>query len=122
MSVVIEIIIFCFTVSLALINTSTWMRGFFYATMASVALLNIASAVYQNCLYGLAAAFPMQYSGAIILGTNTSGTLVSLINIIAIALSPNPKAAAVFYFSTALLILVFCFDSYFCLPLTVSCL
>ena len=37
-----------------------------------------------------------------------------------IAMSPNARTAAIYYFITALFILLACFDTYFALPLNVS--
>ena len=51
---------------------------------------------------------------------NLSGTIVSIISIISLALSPNPRTAAIYYFITALFILLACFDTYFALPLNVK--
>ena len=48
-----------------------------------------------------------------------SGTIVSIINIVCIAISPNPRTAAIYYFITALFMLLACFDTYFALPLNV---
>ena len=45
---------------------------------------------------------------------------MSIISIISLALSPNPRTAAIYYFITALFILLACFDTYFALPLNVS--
>ena len=45
---------------------------------------------------------------------------MSLINIVCIAISPNPRTAAIYYFITALFMLLACFDTYFALPLNVS--
>ena len=50
---------------------------------------------------------------------NLSGTIVSIISIISLAMSPNPRTAAIYYFITALFILLACFDTYFALPLNV---
>jgi len=52
-----------------------------------------------------------------VLGSNLSGTIVALINIMSIAMAPNPRTAAIYYFITALFILLACFDTYFALPL-----
>ena len=49
-----------------------------------------------------------------------SGTIVAIINIVCIAISPNPRTAAIYYFITALFMLLACFDTYFALPLNVS--
>jgi equilibrative nucleoside transporter 1/2/3 len=50
---------------------------------------------------------------------NLSGTIVAIINIITVWISPNPRTAAIYYFITALFILLACFDTYFALPLNV---
>ncbi|KFM81421.1 Equilibrative nucleoside transporter 3, partial [Stegodyphus mimosarum] len=116
-SVLVEIIIFIITVILAMLDSSTWPGAFFYMTMASVVVINMANGIYQNSLYGLAAKLPMKYSMAIILGANTSGTFTSLISILSIAASPNQRTAAIYYFITALFVLLACVDTYFALPL-----
>ena len=51
---------------------------------------------------------------------NLSGTIVAIINIITVWVAPNPRTAAIYYFITALFILLACFDTYFALPLNVS--
>ena len=51
---------------------------------------------------------------------NLAGTIVSLINIMSITMSPNARTAAIYYFITALFILLASFDTYFALPLNVS--
>lgn len=88
--------------------------------MISVVVLNCANGVYQNCVYGTAAKLPMKYTNAVVLGSNISGTLTSVVNIAAIALAPSPRTAAIYYFLAALLVLLACFDTYFALPLCVS--
>lgn len=51
---------------------------------------------------------------------NISGTFTAIINIVAIAVAPNIRTSAIYYFITALFVLLACFDSYFALPLNVS--
>ncbi|XP_023221355.1 equilibrative nucleoside transporter 3-like isoform X2 [Centruroides sculpturatus] len=116
-SLIVEVIIFILTVVLAMVDSASWPDIFFYATMVSVVILNMANGVYQNSVYGVAANLPMQYSNAVVLGANISGTLTSIINIISIAASPNLKTAAIYYFITAIFVLLACFDTYFALPL-----
>ena len=38
----------------------------------------------------------------------------------AIAMAPNTRTSAIYYFITALFVLLACFDTYFALPLNVS--
>ncbi|RWS18279.1 equilibrative nucleoside transporter 1-like isoform X2, partial [Leptotrombidium deliense] len=116
-TLIIEVLIFLLTIMLAIMDSTEWPGAFFYITMLSVVILNMANGIYQNCVYGAAANLPMKYSNAVVLGSNVSGTLTSVINIITIAASPNTRTAAIYYFLTALFVLLMCFDTYFALPL-----
>ncbi|XP_059083481.1 equilibrative nucleoside transporter 1-like isoform X4 [Tigriopus californicus] len=116
-TLLVEVIIFVITISLAMIDSSKWPGIFFYITLFSVIILNMVNGIYQNTIYGLAAKLPFKYTGAVVLGSNLSGTIVALVNIISIAMAPNPRTAAIYYFITALFILLACFDTYFALPL-----
>lgn len=116
-TMLLEILVLIVTIVLAMVETSTWPSVFFYLTIGSVVLLNMANGVYQNTVYGLAARLPFRYTGAVVLGSNLSGTIVALINVLCISISPNPRTAAIYYFITALFMLLACFDTYFALPL-----
>lgn len=50
---------------------------------------------------------------------NISGTFTAFINLISQIMAPNARTAAIYYFITALFILLACFDTYFALPLNV---
>ncbi|CAG2232951.1 ENT1_2_3 [Mytilus edulis] len=67
-SIVIMTMIFIGTVVLAMLDSSTWSVEFFYITMIMAAVLNMATGVYQNSTFGLAAILPMKYTNAIVLG------------------------------------------------------
>ncbi|XP_042209109.1 equilibrative nucleoside transporter 1-like [Homarus americanus] len=116
-SILIEVVVFVFTVILAMVDSSDWPGIFFWITMVSIVIINIANGIYQNTVYGVAARLPFAYTGAVVLGSNISGTFIALINIIAIALAPNIRTSAIYYFITALFVLLACFDTYFALPL-----
>merc|ERR1712038_386536 len=100
-----------------MVDTQDAQSLFFYLTLASVVVLNMANGIYQNTVYGIAAKLPFKYTGAVVLGSNLSGTVVSLMKIGTLALSPNDRTAAIYYFIVALFVLLACFDSYFALPL-----
>lgn len=112
------VVIFICTVILAMVDSSTWPATFFALTMVSAGLLNCCAGVYQNSTFGQAAILPMKYTNAIVLGTNLSGVFTSVISIISILASPNPRTAAVYYFIVAIVVLLIAFDAYFVLPLT----
>ncbi|XP_071522125.1 equilibrative nucleoside transporter 1 isoform X2 [Panulirus ornatus] len=116
-SILIEVVVFVFTVILAMIDSSDWPGVFFWITIVSVIILNVSNGIYQNTVYGMAARLPFSYTGAVVLGSNISGTFTAVINIIAIAVAPNIRTSAIYYFITALFVLLACFDTYFALPL-----
>ncbi|KAK7081856.1 Nucleoside transmembrane transporter activity protein [Halocaridina rubra] len=116
-SILIEVVIFVVTVVLAMLDSSDWPGIFFWITIVSVVILNIANGIYQNTVYGMAARLPFSYTGAVVLGSNISGTFTAIINIIAIAVAPSIRTSAIYYFITALFVLLACFDTYFALPL-----
>lgn len=45
---------------------------------------------------------------------------MAVINLVSISVAPNPRTAAIYYFITALFVLLACFDTYFALPLNVK--
>ncbi|XP_015920118.1 equilibrative nucleoside transporter 1-like [Parasteatoda tepidariorum] len=116
-ALIIEIIIFFVTIILAMVNTTSWVGVFFGITMTSVVIINMANGVYQNSVYGLAAMLPMEYTMAVILGTNISGTFTAAILILSIAAYTHPRTGAIYYFLTALIVLLFCLDTFLALPL-----
>lgn len=143
--IIIEVIVFMVTVALAMINSSEWPGMFFWVTICSVFILNsefetqtkswniflifnvvfisffiAAGGIYQNSVYGLAAKFPFKYTGAVVLGSNISGALTSVIAILTKTYTSSPKTAAIYYFIGAMFVLLACFDTYFALPLNVS--
>lgn len=112
LSLATEAAIFTLTTILAVVDSYRWPGAFFYITMISVVLLNMAGGVYQNCVFGTAAKFPSAYTNAILIGSNLSGTFTSVVNLLSIWLAPEPQIAAMYYFLTALFILVICLISY----------
>ncbi|KAL8618131.1 hypothetical protein ACOMHN_034358 [Nucella lapillus] len=112
------IIVFVITLSLAMVDSSSWPREFFWITLMSAIIINSAVGVYQSSLYGVVAYLPMKYTNAVIFGNNISGTFVALLNIVVIALSPDAKSSAIYYFLTAVLVLLIAVDSYVLLPHT----
>lgn len=116
-SISIEVIIFIITIGLAMIDSSAWPGVFFWITMISVVILNMANGIYQNTVYGMAATLPLKYTGAVVLGSNISGLFTSIISLVSDLIFDSPRTAAIYYFITAMLILFLCFDTYFALPL-----
>lgn len=68
----------------------------------------------------MAAKLPFKYTGAVVLGSNISGTFASIISILSSQFASSVRTAAIYYFITAMFVLLLCFDTYFALPLNVS--
>ncbi|XP_003741727.2 equilibrative nucleoside transporter 1 [Galendromus occidentalis] len=116
-SLIFENVLFILTSIMVMLDTSGWPIIFFFGIMSIVVLLGAAGGIYQNSIFGLAANLPGKYTGAIVLGTNVSGTLISSVSILTTYAAPSPKTAAIYYFISALFILLLCLDTYFALPL-----
>lgn len=116
-AIAIEVVVFIATVILAMVDSRDWSVEFFYLTMLSTVILNMATGVYQNSAFGLAATLPMKYTNAIVLGNNVSGVFIAVINLLASAGAPDPKVQAIYYFVVAIVILLIALDAYFLLPI-----
>ncbi|XP_060528347.1 equilibrative nucleoside transporter 1 [Cylas formicarius] len=116
-SISINVVVFIITIVLAMVDSSEWPHTFFWTTMVTVVVLNMANGIYQNTIYGMAAKLPPKYTGAVILGNNISGTFVTIVSILSDAMTGNKRMAAIYYFITALFVLLVGFDTYFALPL-----
>ncbi|CAH0555398.1 unnamed protein product [Brassicogethes aeneus] len=116
-SICIEVVVFIITVILAMVSTASIPNGFFYTTMVCVVILNMANGIYQNTIFGMAAKLPPKYTGAVVLGSNISGTFTSIVSILSSMMTNEKRMAAIYYFITALFVLLVCFDTYFALPL-----
>ncbi|KAG4075671.1 hypothetical protein HA402_003496 [Bradysia odoriphaga] len=117
LSILVEVFVFIVTVALAMADSSDWPGAFFWITIGLVVVLNIAGGIYQNSVYGMAAKLPFKYTGAVVLGSNISGTLTSIISIASTYFSSSVRTAAIYYFIAAMFVLLACFDTYFALPL-----
>lgn len=117
-TLVVEAIVFGLTIILAMIDSTQWPVTFFYLTMATIVLLNMASGIYQNCVFGTGAKFPGAYTNAILIGSNFSGTFTSIVNLLSIYMAPKPQEAAIYYFVTALFVITICLVTYNLLPLS----
>ncbi|XP_075145843.1 equilibrative nucleoside transporter 2 [Haematobia irritans] len=116
-SILFELLIFIVTVLMAIMDSTNWQGAFFWITMVSVVLLNMANGIYQNTIYGMAATLPIKYTGAVVLGSNISGLFSTIMSICSTYIFSSPRTSAIYYFITAMLILLICFDTYFALPL-----
>jgi equilibrative nucleoside transporter 1/2/3 len=107
------------TIILALIDTSEWPHVFFWITLSSIIILSIANGIYQNCIYGIAAFLPFNYSRVVVFGSYAAGFIISILYLTSIILTQNLRLSAIYYFVGSILILLVCFDTYFISPMSV---
>ena len=100
-----------------MVDSSQWPGTFFWVTMVSVVILNMAGGIFQNTAYGMAAKLPPKYTGAVVLGSNISGTFATIISILSGSIWSSVRKAAIYYFITAMFVILLCFDTYFAMPL-----
>lgn len=79
----------------------------------------MANGIYQNTIFGMAAKLPIKYTGVVVLGSNISGTFTAVVRILSDLFASSERMSAIYYFITALFVLLVCFDTYFALPLNV---
>lgn len=89
-------------------DTFPWITTFFAITIVSLVVINMANGIYQSCLFALAANLPKSYTNAVVTGMNISGTFAAVVLIVSLAVSPNPKISAIYYFTTAVIFLLVC--------------
>lgn len=77
----------------------------------------MAGGIFQNTVYGMSAKLPGKFTGAVVLGSNISGTFATVISILSSLFSGSVRTAAIYYFITAMFVILLCFDTYFAMPL-----
>ncbi|KAF7493514.1 Equilibrative nucleoside transporter 3 [Sarcoptes scabiei] len=106
---IVQIILFVLMIVLALIDSETWPETFFWITMITAVIFNIANGIFQSCIYAIASKFPMKYINYVTIGFSLSGTIASIFLIVSLLLSPHPKTVAIYYFASATLFMLMCF-------------
>ncbi|XP_049939857.1 equilibrative nucleoside transporter 3 [Schistocerca serialis cubense] len=100
-SVSIVVLLFIETTVLVKIDTDNWQEIFFIVTLATVVVLNIASAVLQGGLFGIVAKFPSRYITAVVSGQALGGIFAALAEIVSLCIGATPVNSAFVYFMIA---------------------
>ncbi|CAL2049952.1 unnamed protein product [Caenorhabditis brenneri] len=85
------------------------MRWFFWTTLGIAVSINFSNGLYENSVYGVFADFPHTYIGALLIGNNICGLLITFVKIgVTFFLYNAPRLVAIVYFSISLAILLVC--------------
>lgn len=72
--------------------------------------------IYQSTVFGTVAVLPPKYTGSVVLGANICGCFATVISILYTSLFTSKRTSAIFYFVTAIIVLLGCVGTYFALP------
>ncbi|KHJ88139.1 hypothetical protein OESDEN_12070 [Oesophagostomum dentatum] len=61
------------------------MHWFYIVSLVIIMIMNASNGLYQNSVFGLAADFPATYTNALVVGTNISGTFISVLAVVTTA-------------------------------------
>lgn len=109
-SYIVMTILMIVTTIFVKVDTDTWQDEFFTVTIATVIVINSASAIASGSLFGIAGQFPSEYMTAVVSGQALGGIFAALAEIIIITFHPPPDMSALIYFiigSVALFVSIF---------------
>ncbi|XP_077997115.1 equilibrative nucleoside transporter 1-like [Glandiceps talaboti] len=109
---IVTLIMFVFTTCLVVVDTDSWQMTFFIVTLVSVVVINLAGALFQGSLIGVAGVLPPEYMQSTMSGQAIAGIFASLTNILAIAAASKPESSGFGYFLSAVAAMFLCIIVY----------
>lgn len=97
-SYIVMTVLMIVTTIFVIVDTDTWQDEFFTVTIATVIVINSASAIASGSLFGIAGQFPSEYMTAVVSGQALGGIFAALAEIIIITFHPPPDMSALIYF------------------------
>jgi len=105
-ALILIIVLFIFSDVMTKVDTDTWQIGFMGVTLFTVVIINIAVAIFQGGLSGLAGKFPPSYMGAVVQGQALGGIFAAGSNVVMLAMDKGAVVAAFADFLVAIIFLV----------------
>jgi len=105
-ALILIIVLFIFSDVMTKVDTDTWQIGFMGVTLFTVVIINIAVAIFQGGLSGLAGKFPPSYMGAVVQGQALGGIFAAGSNVVMLAIGNGAVVAAFADFLVAIIFLV----------------
>lgn len=118
-SLILMLILFIMTTVFVKINTDSWQQTFFMVTLASVVLLNVASAILSGSLFGIIGKFSPKYITATVGGQALGGIFAAIAQIISLAIGISSTFSAFVYFMVGNLMILISLACYIILSKTV---
>ena len=89
------------TAALTKVVTDDWQNQFFALTLCIIIILSSNQAIFQSCISGIVAIFPMEYTTALSTGQALSGVLAATTRIVSQAVGEDQIEASFIYFIMA---------------------
>ncbi|XP_053694525.1 equilibrative nucleoside transporter 1 [Sabethes cyaneus] len=105
-SLVMMLLVFIWTTTLAQVDTDQWQDTFFLITLSSVVVVNAFSAIMSGTLFGIAGQFTSDYMTAVVSGQALGGIFTASVDIIALSFGAAPTATAFVFFIIGTLVLL----------------
>lgn len=97
-SLLVVLVFFIGNTALIKVNSDKWQDEFFDITIASVVVMNIATAILSGGLFGISGQFSSEYVTAVVSGQALGGVFTAIIEIITLTFSANPSKSAFVFF------------------------
>lgn len=111
-AMLLVLVFFVFTTALVEVNTDAWQSDFFVLTLASVVVMNMATALLSGALFGISGQFPSEYVTAVVSGQALGGIFAALAEIVSLTFRASATVAALVYFMIGNVVLVASIVSY----------
>ncbi|KAJ8673448.1 hypothetical protein QAD02_004710 [Eretmocerus hayati] len=108
----IVLAVFILTTSFAQVNTDTYQTEFLFITLASVAAVNAASAIFGGSLLGVVGRFSPKYITATNAGQALGGIFTALTEILSLWIGASPVMSGLLYFIIGDFVLLLSLISY----------
>lgn len=117
-SLIVVFVIFLMNTALIKVDTDQWQDTFFYITIASVVVMNIATAIMTGGLFGICGQFPSEYMTAVVSGQALGGVFTAIAEIVTITFSTDDRKSTFIFFIIGNVLCVLSVITYIILPRT----
>lgn len=117
-SLLVVFVIFMMNTALIKVNTDQWQDTFFDITIASVVVMNIATAIMTGGLFGICGQFPSEYMTAVVSGQALGGVFTAIAEIVTITFSTDDRESTFIFFIVGNVLCVLSVIIYITLPRT----
>lgn len=117
-SLFVVFVIFLMNTALIRVDTDQWQDTFFDVTIASVVVMNAATAILTGGLFGVCGLFPSEYMTAVVSGQALGGVFTAVAEIVTITFASDARKSAFIFFIIGNVLCLLALVTYIILTLT----